>query len=909
MAVILPILSTFNAAGVKSAQNSLSGLGGTLSALGKRAAGAVAGFQALQGAINFTGDAIAEARDLERNLAALATVFTDLTPRMTTFVNNANNMGLSQVEAARTTTYLGSVLKQAGFGMDEVADNTEKLTILAQDLATTFGYDTTVALTAMTAMFRGEYDPIEKFGVALKQNEVNALVAAKGLGHLTGVAMLNAQQMVRMEQLFLRSRDAQGAFARQSGTLFVEQKKLTAGFSNMQAAIGLQLTPALADMMQQLVPIVEDLTPKLVETFNFLGTTISNLVPIIKPLGTIFETLVDVTNTLFEILTPLGNNIASVLIVAFENLASVVERANYWITVIHESLKELNLTVDETKPAPITEWLEGLGDRLGSLNLLYNLAKQFKEQVQETNTALGLSQLVDQGGKDRAASRARASLLKRGLLGTDGDESKEELKGTARNAVKDFYANIADEMAKQSAMLKLKKLGLSEALIDSVVGSGEDWKKVFNRIKGLSKSALAELQSNFRKTGAGQKELADLQKKLQDEADARYEAAKKIYDAQLAQYEAQVESINTLRKALGDAASATIPLGIVTREIGQFEAATISAFDNIAETISSALADGTLLKTAADNLTNYARKEQAVIANLMRQRDAIATKRSLAEAMLKDVKDAVVGMANITQILKSDAGDITQTITKMVGNIQVSTSKIVKGVVGGPTELVASFTEIINKTKNFAEQLKSLRALGLNQNLYQQIVDAGIDAGGTTAKAILEGGSGTVSELNNLFNELNMAGAEIANNSAEVMFGAGVDLTTGLINGLISKEQELVDTATKLAQAFTTAFNSQISISTPMPVAPVAPVQEMIAPQLQAVSYTLKELANIDLKTVTTDALWKDAAALAKKLIATPQYTKGTVVNVTVKADVTTNGKTAGQAILAQLNKYAKANS
>ena len=293
----------------------------------------------------------------------------------------------------------------------------------------------------------------------------------------------------------------------------------------------------------------------------------------------------------------------------------------------------------------------------------------------------------------------------------------------------------------------------------------------------------------------------------------------------------------------------------------------------------------------------------------MRQRDAIATKRSLAEAMLKDVKDAVVGMANITQILKSDAGDITQTITKMVGNIEVSTSKIVKGVVGGPTELVASFTEIINKTKNFAEQLKALRALGLNQNLYQQIVDAGIDAGGTTAKAILEGGSGTVSELNNLFNELNMAGAEIANNSAEVMFGAGVDLTTGLINGLISKEQELVDTATKLAQAFTTAFNSQISISTPMPVAPVAPVQEMIAPQLQAVSYTLKELANIDLKTVTTDALWKDAAALAKKLIATPQYTKGTVVNVTVKADVTTNGKTAGQAILAQLNKYAKANS
>ena len=167
MAIILPILSTFNAAGVKSAQNSLTGLGGTLATLGKRVAAAAVGFQGLQGVINFAGDSISQARDLERNMSALSTVFGDLTPRMTEFVKNANSMGLSQTDAARTATYLGSVLKQAGFGMEDVAADTERLTVLAQDLATTFGYDTQVALSAMTAMFRGEYDPIEKFGVAM----------------------------------------------------------------------------------------------------------------------------------------------------------------------------------------------------------------------------------------------------------------------------------------------------------------------------------------------------------------------------------------------------------------------------------------------------------------------------------------------------------------------------------------------------------------------------------------------------------------------------------------------------------------------------------------------------------------------------------------------------------------------
>jgi hypothetical protein len=249
MAIILPLISTFNAAGIKAAQGQLAGLGASLKGIVGPAAVATLGVQALQGAIKFAGDAITEARDLERNMAALGTVFGNITPRMAEFSKNAYNMGLSQVEAARTSTFLGSVLKQAGLPMNEVADNTERLTILAQDLATTFGYDTSEALTAMTALFRGEYDPIEKFGVALKQQEVNALVAAKGLGKLTGQELLNAQQTVRMEQLYLRSADAAGAFARQSGTLFVEQKKLTAVFSNMQAMVGTELTPALTSLM------------------------------------------------------------------------------------------------------------------------------------------------------------------------------------------------------------------------------------------------------------------------------------------------------------------------------------------------------------------------------------------------------------------------------------------------------------------------------------------------------------------------------------------------------------------------------------------------------------------------------------------------------------------------------------
>lgn len=916
MAIILPILTTFNAAGVRAAQSELTKFGGAVAMVGKSAIAATAAYKSLNAAIDFIGESISSARDLERNMAALDTVFGDLTPRMEAFSKNAAKMGLSQVEAARTSVFLGSVLKQAGFGMEEVADNTEKLTRLAQDLATTFGYDTSEALTAMTALFRGEYDPIEKFGVALKQNEVNALVAAKGLSHLTGQEMLNAQQQVRMEQLFLRSADAMGAYERQAGTLFVAQKNLNAAFENMKALAGGPLTNDLAQVFNALTPAITAAGPQLEELFANLGDIMVALTPLIAPvmdsLSIVTEVLGQLAAIVEAVLTPVIGPLADVLNIVNQVMHFILDVVNALMPLIQSlagALEMFGLAWDVVAVGleSVLKFLKPVTD---GLNKFFGQFFPFLDKA--TNDGISSirrmrAELRGEGGSDetsRMLRRQADSLLIPGLT----DPKGQQKGGTvARNAVKDFYDNIADEIAKQNARITLTNKGLSEDLIESIIGSGEDWAKVFNKINGLSKTAIKKLQDNFRKTAAGQSEL---QKQLQAEADARYEEAKKLYDQQLATYQAQVDAINSLRSALKEATVTTVPLAVATREIGQFEQAAIDAFENIADVIAKALADGTLLKSAADNLTSYANKEKTVIAGLMRQRDEVVAKRSLAKAMLEDVKAAIVGVGNITTLLQSKTEQITQSVTKMVGNITVITSKTIEQVTGtGAGDLVSSFTNILAKTKAFAEQLKQLRALGLDKNLYQQIVDAGVDAGGQTAKAIIEGGAGTVGELNSIFDQLNMAGAEIAKSSAEVMFGAGVDMTDGLINGLISQEQKLVDTATQLAQSFMTAFNSQINIATPMPSAPVAPVQEIIGPQLQKVSYTLKELANIDLKTVTTDALWKDASALAKKLIATPQYKQGTVVNVTVKADVTTNGKTAGQAILAQLNKYAKANA
>jgi hypothetical protein len=908
MAIILPILSTFNAAGVKAAQGQLAGLGASLKKLVGPAALATAAFQGVQMAVRFAGDAISEARDLERNMAALGTVFGNLEPRMATFAKNAYTMGLSQSEAARTSTFLGSVLKQAGFGMDEVADNTEKLTVLAQDLATTFGYDTSEALTAMTALFRGEYDPIEKFGVALKQNEVNALVAAKGLGKLTGQAMLNAQQVVRMEQLFLRSADAAGAFARQSGTLFVEQKKLTAVFSNMQAAVGTELTPAITTLMQALTPLVEENGPKLQETFRGIGLVIDALIPIVSPIIGFFGSLFETFGKLLQALDPLTKLMGAGFAVALE---LIVDLLNHILAPFNALFDAINKVFDAGNKdfgnLGITDFLRDVVAQGGLVASILSPVVKILDRIGEITNA----QDINKGTRGENARYMAMSRFYDGKAKFERDAraaaaAAAGTKTETKDAIAEFYKDLKDELDKQAARLKLERLGASTAFIESIVGSGEDWKKVFANVAKRGEDGIAKLQKQFNKTSAGLKEIADANEALAKAAQDAYDEAFKAYEKQLEVYEKQIEAIKELKKSLSDLTKSVAPLAIVTREIGQFEQSTIDSFDNIVQAITEGVADGTLLKEAAQGLIDYARKEQAVIADLMRQRDDIANRRSLAQAMLADVKSAIVGMGNITEILGKTTSDVTETITKMVGGIQVATSKVIKGATGGATDLIASFTETLNKTKEFAKQLKDLRALGLDKNLYQQIVSAGIDAGGATAKAILEGGTGTVSELNSLFAELDAVGGDIAEQSAQVMYGAGIDLVDGLLNGLMSKEQELVAYATKLAETFASAFSDKVNFALPMPSAPIAPA-------LASVSQTMA----VNSALLDTFAVARDFAGSAENYysgsesirFANIAQRQGVPINITVNAGLGTDGKIVGQTIQSYINKYNKANS
>jgi hypothetical protein len=156
----------------------------------------------------------------------------------------------------------------------------------------------------------------------------------------------------------------------------------------------------------------------------------------------------------------------------------------------------------------------------------------------------------------------------------------------------------------------------------------------------------------------------------------------------------------------------------------------------------------------------------------------------------RTITAGVTGLLSITNLLETSSRSVTETVRSIVGGIDVAVTKTFDVVESGG--LVDNFQKLVDKTKAFAKNLVALKKLGLNKQLFAQLVQAGADAGGATAEAIVAGGSDTISALNGLYNELALSASDIAANATDTLYEVGQQVVSnGFIEGLLSQDSEL----------------------------------------------------------------------------------------------------------------------
>ena len=239
---------------LQKAEGKLGGFGKNAKKSGDILRSALFGGAALYGAKKL----VQAAGDLEQSIGGTAAVFEQAAGPINEFTKGAADLvGMSENAARVITSKLGASLKGFGMSTDEAAAQAINLTKTGADLAATLGGKTDDAVGALGSALRGEYDPLERFGIALKASEVNAKAVSMGLADSKTDVSAYAKGQATLALITERSAFAQGQFAREADTAQGQAQRAAAKTADASAKLGESLLP-IYTKIQEGIGVVAD---------------------------------------------------------------------------------------------------------------------------------------------------------------------------------------------------------------------------------------------------------------------------------------------------------------------------------------------------------------------------------------------------------------------------------------------------------------------------------------------------------------------------------------------------------------------------------------------------------------------------------------------------------------------------
>lgn len=223
------------------------------------------------------------ASEAEQSVGAVEAVFGEASGTITAFADtSAQAAGLTATAAQNLTAQIGALLQGFGFAQDEAAKTSVVIAQLGADLAATFGGTPEEAVQALGAALRGEFDPLERFGISLNVAKANLRAVELGLADNVNAVDANARAQASLSLIMEQSTGAQGQFARELDTTAGQLAVAKAAAQEAAAAVGATLAPAFVELVgvltDDILPAVEDLGTTLGPA---LGSAVSATVPIL----------------------------------------------------------------------------------------------------------------------------------------------------------------------------------------------------------------------------------------------------------------------------------------------------------------------------------------------------------------------------------------------------------------------------------------------------------------------------------------------------------------------------------------------------------------------------------------------------------------------------------------------------
>jgi hypothetical protein len=258
MAVVVPIISTFDSKGVTRAisdfkkldnagqrtQFALGTLDKGISSLGRSVAkfgGIALGVSAVIGK-----SLVQSASTLQESISKVEAVFGDSAVGVTSWAKTtAKSIGISQSAALEAAGTYGNLFQAFGLGQQQAQVMSVRLVELAADMASFNNTPVDEALKALSSGLSGETEPMKKYGsvlsdVRLKEEALRLKLIQTSTGTLPVAVKAQAAYSLILKDTAIQ----QGDVARTSDGLAFQMKSLGAQFEDVKAKIGTALLPA-----------------------------------------------------------------------------------------------------------------------------------------------------------------------------------------------------------------------------------------------------------------------------------------------------------------------------------------------------------------------------------------------------------------------------------------------------------------------------------------------------------------------------------------------------------------------------------------------------------------------------------------------------------------------------------------
>lgn len=121
--------------------------------------------------------------------------------------------------------------------------------------------------------------------------------------------------------------------------------------------------------------------------------------------------------------------------------------------------------------------------------------------------------------------------------------------------------------------------------------------------------------------------------------------------------------------------------------------------------------------------------------------------------------------------------------------------------------------------QQYGQNLRSLMGLGYTQNVYEQVVRMGPEAGAEYAAALVKATPDQIKGINDTVGQIDTMAAQIATSTASQMYDSGIQTAQALVKGLEAELANIEIAATQIADTIVKAIRKRLKIKSPSRVA------------------------------------------------------------------------------------------